>query len=283
MEVGVAFDDVLIVEEVTASCSDNGIEVIDRFEVLVGERFVDQGPEVLGGLEFGAVSGLIDEPDAVGDRQVLRAVPSGIVELENDDAIASGAGLLREGFEQFGKERLVDPVRQIPNGFAARRRDESGDVEPFVAVVAQCDRPLAGRCPDPAMDRLQTEPMFIRRPDLDRLVRMLGGLFGDRGGKFFLNSASSSGVAAFGFFGRGDWIDQPIARNASQPRCEATCASPSRPAINSATLRLLHNPPSGGGSLSRSFNSAKSSGLSTEAVAPLWRRRSPSACGPSAL
>jgi broad specificity phosphatase PhoE len=36
--------------------------------------------------------------------------------------------------------------------------------------MAKRDRPLADGCPDLAMDRLQAEPMLIRRPDLDRLV-----------------------------------------------------------------------------------------------------------------
>jgi hypothetical protein len=113
-------------------------------------------------------------------------MPTGVVELENDDAVAPGAGLAREGFEQLGKERLVEPVRQIPDRLSARGCDEGGDVEPFVTVVTERERPLADRRPDAAMDRLQAEPMLIRGPDLDRLVRMLLGFFGDYVGEFFL-------------------------------------------------------------------------------------------------
>jgi len=61
-------------------------------------------------------------------------------------------------------------------------------------------------------------------------------------GELFLKAASSSGPAAFGFFGRGDWIDQPIALSASQPRCGASFSSPSSAAMKSATLRLDHTP-----------------------------------------
>ena len=50
MEFGVAFDDVGSVEEDAASLGNSGIKVIDGFEVLVDERFVDEGPEALGGL-----------------------------------------------------------------------------------------------------------------------------------------------------------------------------------------------------------------------------------------
>ena len=47
-----------------------------------------------------------------------------------------------------------------------------------------------------------------------------------------------AGVAAFGLRGRGFSIDQPIARNASKPRCGASDASPSWAAIQRATLPL---------------------------------------------
>lgn len=109
---------------------------------------------MFGRLQFRCAGGLVDEPDAVGDGQVFRCVPTGIVELEHDDAVASGAGVACEGFEQLGEEGFVDTVRQEPDGLAARRSNEGGDVEPFVAMVAESERSLADRCPDTAMDRL---------------------------------------------------------------------------------------------------------------------------------
>jgi hypothetical protein len=93
--------------------------------------------------------------------------------------------------------------------------------------MAERDRPLADGRPDAAMDRLQAEPMFIHRPDLDRLVGMLVGFFGERVGEVFLKALASSEIAEFGFFGRGDWIDQLTACSASQPRCCASVSSPS--------------------------------------------------------
>src|SRR6266566_8351598 len=74
---------------------------------------------MLGGLEFRAVGGLVDQPDAIGNREVFRAVPAGVIESEENDAVAPGAGHPRESFEQFGKEWLVDAVRQIPDGLSA--------------------------------------------------------------------------------------------------------------------------------------------------------------------
>ena len=89
--------------------------------------------------------------------------------------------------------------------------------------------------------------MLVRGEDLDRFARVLCRLLGNGIRELFLNAAASSGVADFGFFGRGFWIDQPIAFNASQPRCGATEVRLSSPAIQAATLRLDHSPPSGAG------------------------------------
>lgn len=67
MEVGVRFDDVSMLVEETASSIDGSIEIVDCCEVGIDERLVDEGPEVLGGLEFRAARRLIDKPDAIGD------------------------------------------------------------------------------------------------------------------------------------------------------------------------------------------------------------------------
>ena len=124
--------------------------------------------------------------------------------------------------------------------------------------------------------------MLVRGEDLDRFARVLCRLLGNGIRELFLNAAASSGVADFGFFGRGFWIDQPIAFNASQPRCGATEVRLSSPAIQAATLRLDHSPPSGGGSSRRRRNLASRSGFKIVAGAPLRRRKSPRASGPSA-
>src|SRR5262249_21881944 len=142
---------------------------------------------------------------------------------------------------------------------------------------------FANRRQTAPMDRLQAEAMLILRPYFDRFVGMLLGFFGERISELFLKAASCSGVAELGCRGRGDWIDQPIAWSASQPRCGATFSSPSWAAIQVATLPLVHKPPSGGGARRRSLSCSNSSGVSTEGRVPLLRRRSPSARGPSAL
>ena len=149
--------------------------------------------------------------------------------------------------------------------------------------MAMRNRTFADRCPDTARDGLQADAMLVRGKDLDRLAGVLRGLFGNSVRELFLNAAASSGVADFGFFGRGFWIDQPIAFKASQPRCGATDMRPSSSAIQFETLRLDQSPPSGGGARRRSRSFARRSGFKIVADAPLRRRKSPRASGPSAL
>jgi hypothetical protein len=77
--------------------------------------------------------------------------------------------------------------------------------------MAERDRALAPRRPDPAQDRLQADAVLVGGKDprssrgqaLDRPARVPGGLLGDGRGKLFLNASRSSGVAAAGWRGRG--------------------------------------------------------------------------------
>src|SRR3954447_13475957 len=161
--------------------------------------------------------------------------------------------------------------------------DEGGDVQPLVPGVTQCDRPLTFGRPDPAQDRLQANAVLVRGPDLDRRVRVLDPRLGDGLLQLFLNASRSSGVAEAGWRGRGFCTDQSIALRASQPRWGKTAASPSSLAIQAATFRLDHRPPSGGGWIKRARKRSRSPGLSTLGTPPLRRRRSPSASGPFAL
>jgi hypothetical protein len=80
-------------------------------------------------------------------------MPARVVEHQNDDALFACAGLFCEELEQLDKEGFVDAVGQEPNGLPAPRRDEAGDIEPFVPMMAKRDGTFADGRPDAAMDR----------------------------------------------------------------------------------------------------------------------------------
>src|SRR3954454_18995455 len=127
----------LIAIENATALGDEELEISKGLEVLVGERLIQNGPEVLGGLKLGGVWGQVNEPDPLRNSQVRLSVPTGVVELKHDDALPSRPGLTRKQRQQRGKERLGDAVRHIPEHLAGDRLHEGGDVQPLVAVVTE--------------------------------------------------------------------------------------------------------------------------------------------------
>ncbi len=218
MEAGSAFDGVSLVGEGGASLADDVVEFVDGRDMFVDDGLVDQRPQCFGWLQFWRVGRQEDQAHAVGDMEARFAMPAGVVENEHDGSASAGAGLAGKGFEQRRKERLRHAVMHIPKGLAARWRDESRHVKPIEAMMARRDRALADRRPNAPSYRLQAEPMFVARKDLDRPLGMLFRFLGDDVFEVFLNAAASCGVADLGFFGRGVWIDMPQAFSASQPR-----------------------------------------------------------------
>ena len=218
MESRSASDGVAFVGEGGASFADDLVEFIDCRDMFIDDRFLDERPQRFGWLQFGRVGRQEDQSQAVWDMEPRFAMPTGVVENEHDGSINAGFGLACKGFEQRRKERLRHAVVHIPKCFAARRRDEGGHVKPIEAMVARRDRARADGRPNAARHRFQAEPMFVARKDLDRPLGILRRFFGDDVVEAFLKTAASSGVADFGFFGRGVWIDMPQAFNASQPR-----------------------------------------------------------------
>ena len=248
MESGLASDEVAVVFEGDASLGDDGIEVFEGVEVLVDDGFVDVGPEGFGGLQLRRVGRQEDEADAFGDGERL-GVPAGAVEDEDDDPVASGAGLAGEEREGVLEELLVDAGREVPEALAGCGRDEGGDVEPFEPVMAAGDRALAARRPDPAQDRLQSDPVLVGGEDLDCRAGMALGLLGDGLREPFLKASCSSGVAASACCGRGLWIVQPIARKRLPAALLGHARAPSSAAMKAATFFAVQTPPSSGGRL----------------------------------
>ena len=83
------------------------------------------------------------------------------------------------------------------------------------------------------------------------------------------------GVADFGFFGRGSWIDQPIAFNASQPRCGATEGEVEFASHPSRNLAARPQPAIGRRVVKAQAQFSEQVGLQIVAGAPLRRRKSP--------
>jgi len=108
VEVCAGFE--LIAIENATALGDDLLEIGKGREGAIGERLIEDRPEVLSGLQFGGVPGQVNGPDAVGHDRVGRGVPAGVVEPEHDEALASCPSLTCKQRQQRGEEWLGDPV-----------------------------------------------------------------------------------------------------------------------------------------------------------------------------
>lgn len=133
----------------------------------IGERGIDQGPEMLGGLEFGRVWRQKQQVDMLGGTQLDTAVPAGPIEDQDDLLGGARADLAGEGDEFHLKERDRDRGGQVEDGAAQGRVHEADQIAPGVAMLDRRGRAAAVKTPDFVEDRFETNPMLIDRPEFD--------------------------------------------------------------------------------------------------------------------
>lgn len=68
--------------------------------------------------------------------------------------------------------------------------------KPFILRVGPSCRALSARCPDAPQHGLETQAGLILAPDLDLVLGVRGGYFGDRVVELFLNASCSAALAA---------------------------------------------------------------------------------------
>jgi hypothetical protein len=62
------------------------VEFLDACDVLVDDRLVDERPKGFGGLQLGTMGRQMNKANTIRNFQIGRAVPSCIIEREQDDA-----------------------------------------------------------------------------------------------------------------------------------------------------------------------------------------------------
>lgn len=203
MEQGAVADGLVLIGKSNAAVAHGFVELIEAVEVVVDQRLVEEFPQMFGRLQLGTVRRLEDEPDAVGDAEVVRPMPTGIVELQHDALGGASADILGKIGEDRLEHLFANRCGNVPYRLASRRFDEAGDIQPFEAVLAKRYGTLALPRPDAPDDRLQADAVFIGRPQLDGRLGMLKRLRLDGAFKLFLSAARSGSPAACGCRGRG--------------------------------------------------------------------------------
>jgi hypothetical protein len=124
-----------------------------------------------------------------GHSQVLGSMPAGVVELQYDALVGSGARRFREVGEHAFEVDLTDAVGDVPDRATGGRLDKARHVEPLEAMMPERNGTLADRRPHATRDRLQADAMLIARPDLDFGARMLAPFIGGGALQFFLSAS----------------------------------------------------------------------------------------------
>jgi len=165
-------------------------DVVVGLEDAVGEPVVaDELPDVFDRVEFGRLRRQWHQGDIVGDVELRRKVPAGLIEQQN----GMGSGRHRSGD--------LDQMQSHGGGIAAWQNKAGGD--PLGRADGPEDvgraRPLIVRCrgarpalgPSPGDLVLLSNPGLVLKPHLYRLARRvaLGDLV-EAGGEVFLNAAS---------------------------------------------------------------------------------------------
>jgi hypothetical protein len=156
------------------------LQLLDAGDMLVDQRGVGQGPQVLGGLQFGR-GGWQEEPmHVVGDTQLeARRFPPRPIEDQHDLLAGTGAHGARELGQLDREERDVHGRRQVEDRSPRGGMDEPEAGAPGEAVLHHRMRPrtTAWR-PDAPQQRLEANAMLVGevgRPELN-------GRVGERGG-----------------------------------------------------------------------------------------------------
>lgn len=174
-EEGVCFDLIGVVSEDTATLGKNLIKFLQGLEVFIDDRLVRQRPQAFGGLDLWRVRWQEHQFNAFRNFQIPGDMPARAVEHQDDVLVEAGANLSGERPQERAEQRSVDAVGDEPHDLARGGPDEAVQIKPLVSVMAAGGWTAAAWRPNLAQDRLQSETVFIERPDFDR-DRRVGAL-----------------------------------------------------------------------------------------------------------
>jgi hypothetical protein len=178
MKEGVLADEVRLLLEGEAALGLDGFQAGEIGEAPIGEWLVGERPEMLSRLEFRGVGRQGDQMDAVWDLDCLSGVPPSAIQDQRDPFGWSCPHIPSEGGQHLAEEGSGDGGEEPPLGRSCSGPDKATQVEPLVALLHRRHRPLPNRCPHPANEREEADPVLIGGPELDLGPRMRGSDLG---------------------------------------------------------------------------------------------------------
>jgi len=161
----VSGDDVRLSFKPSALLAQHVLKVSERFKTTVGKWFVCQIPDPFHGLQFWRIGRECHGFNASGMSLLWRDMEARTIFNEQNMMIRASTKTGRKR----GHDELVGLFRDFwdePELTGSRfRTDEGVKVEPLVARLNRSDGRLTGGGPDGPSDGLQTDAVFIHRPE----------------------------------------------------------------------------------------------------------------------
>ena len=168
--------------ESARQCSFYRVQV---FEDVVGEVVLADGlPQVLGGVELGAIRRQEHQPHVLGHGEIAGEVPACPVHHHEDEL----GGVARGDLGQEQRHRLgVDPGQNEAVHHAVVRADGAEGVDVLALQSGTDHRANRARCPAPPRRAQQAESALVleHQPHLPALLRLARDLLVYRSPEFF--------------------------------------------------------------------------------------------------
>ena len=158
--------------EVPAALGLHRLQAGQILEASVRQGLVGERPEMLGRLQLGRVGGQDEEMEALGDLDLVAGMPAGSIQHQEDPFLWSCVHIPGKSGQHLPEEGRLDGGQEPPLGLSGGRTDEAADIEPLIALLHRCNRPLPNWCPYLADQRQEPDPMLIGRPELYFGARM---------------------------------------------------------------------------------------------------------------
>ena len=140
-------------------------DVVLGLEDLVAEPVVAKElPKVLDEVEFGGASRKRQQDDVVGDDQLFRGVPAGLIEQEH--GVGAGRHSCGDLFEVAGHGRRGATVHDQARAHAPGRADRPEDVGRLRALILGGRGSRSACCPTPGQGVFLADPRLVAEPDL---------------------------------------------------------------------------------------------------------------------
>jgi len=158
-------DQVLGADEVLPALDEGFLKFVQGRDKGVGRCLADQGPEFLGGLQFGRVRREKVRVDTCGPNDVLARMEAGPIEHQNDAIRFTRTDRISKVLECDAERRRVHRGQEQTLHIASRWANKAIDVDPFVSVMLPSNGPHAPGGPDAPGRWLQAYARLVLRPE----------------------------------------------------------------------------------------------------------------------